>query len=124
MRWEVCAEAETGDEAVLLAKHFRPDMVILDLNMPGITGLQATVEIKQAVSGIEMVILTCHYSAPLLQAIAQAGGLGFHFEIGCEPRSYSRGGSSWAGRTIHQQAHGRRFPRQFKYDSTARVARR
>jgi DNA-binding NarL/FixJ family response regulator len=75
--WEVCAEAETGEEAVLLAKHFRPDVVILDLNMPGITGLQATAEIKQAVPGIEMVILTCHYSAPLLQAIAQAGARGF-----------------------------------------------
>ena len=42
--WEICAEAETGEEAVILAQHFRPDVVVLDLNMPGITGLQATAE--------------------------------------------------------------------------------
>ena len=36
--WEICAEAETGEEAVALAKRYRPDVVILDLSMPGITG--------------------------------------------------------------------------------------
>jgi DNA-binding NarL/FixJ family response regulator len=46
-------------------------------NMPGINGLQATTEIKQTVPGIELVILTCHYSLPLLHAIVQAGALGF-----------------------------------------------
>ena len=32
--WEICAEAETGEEAVALAKRYRPDVVILDLSMP------------------------------------------------------------------------------------------
>jgi DNA-binding NarL/FixJ family response regulator len=34
--WEICAEAETGDEAVALARRYRPDVAVLDLNMPGI----------------------------------------------------------------------------------------
>jgi DNA-binding NarL/FixJ family response regulator len=75
--WEICAEAETGEEAVALAKRYRPDVVILDLSMPGITGLQALAEIKQSLPGVELVILTCHYSAQLLQAIVQSGALGF-----------------------------------------------
>jgi DNA-binding NarL/FixJ family response regulator len=75
--WEICAEAETGDEAVAFAKECRPDVAILDLNMPGITGLQASAEIKKSLPGIELVILTCHYSGPLLQAIIKSGALGF-----------------------------------------------
>jgi DNA-binding NarL/FixJ family response regulator len=75
--WEICGEAETGEEAVALAQRLRPDVVIVDLNMPGITGLQAISEIKQMVPGTELVILTCHYSVPLLQAIVKAGALGF-----------------------------------------------
>jgi DNA-binding NarL/FixJ family response regulator len=59
------------------AKRHRPDVVILELSMPGITGLQASAEIKQSLPGVELVILTCHYSAPLLQAIVQSGALGF-----------------------------------------------
>jgi DNA-binding NarL/FixJ family response regulator len=44
--WEICAEAGTGDEAVAFAKKYRPDVAILDLNMPGITGLEASAEIR------------------------------------------------------------------------------
>ncbi|HEY6128734.1 MAG TPA: response regulator transcription factor [Candidatus Acidoferrum sp.] len=75
--WEVCAEAETGDQAVVLARKFRPDVAVLDLSMPGIGGLQAANEIKHNVPGTELVVLTCHYSGPLLQAVANAGALGF-----------------------------------------------
>jgi DNA-binding NarL/FixJ family response regulator len=75
--WEICAEAETGEEAIDLAKRLRPDVAILDLSMPGMTGLQASSEIKQSVPETELVILTCHYSPPLLHAIVQSGALGF-----------------------------------------------
>jgi DNA-binding NarL/FixJ family response regulator len=75
--WEICAEAGTGDEAVAFAKKYRPDVAILDLNMPGITSLAASAEIKKSLPGIELVILTCHYSGPLLQAVIKTGALGF-----------------------------------------------
>lgn len=75
--WEVCAEAETADQAVALARVYRPDVAILDLNMPGITGLEASAEIKKSQPEIELVILTCHYSGPLLHAIIKTGALGF-----------------------------------------------
>jgi len=75
--WEICAEAESGEEAVAMAKRFRPDVAILDLSMPGLSGLQAAAEIRQSLPGVELVILTCHFSAQLLQAVIQAGALGF-----------------------------------------------
>jgi DNA-binding NarL/FixJ family response regulator len=40
--WEICAEAETGEQAIAMATRLRPDVVILDLILPGITGLQAS----------------------------------------------------------------------------------
>jgi DNA-binding NarL/FixJ family response regulator len=45
--------------------------------MPGITGLEASVEIKKSLPGSKLIILTCHYSGPLLQAILKTGALGF-----------------------------------------------
>jgi CheY-like chemotaxis protein len=55
--WEVCAEAETRDEAAALMRLYHPDVAILDLNMPGITGLEASAEIKNRdlVAAVEAV---------------------------------------------------------------------
>ena len=81
--WEICAEAGTGDEAVAFAKKYRPDAAILDLNMPGITGLEAAAEIKKSLPGIELVI----FDVPLLWTAAaghhQNGSIGIRAEIGC-----------------------------------------
>jgi DNA-binding NarL/FixJ family response regulator len=75
--WEVCAEAKTGDEAVALAKQFRPDIAIVDLNMPGIGGFAAALEIKKTLPGVALIVLTCHYSKVLLYEIMKLGALGF-----------------------------------------------
>lgn len=71
--WEICAEAETGNEAIILASRFRPDVAILDLSMPGIGGLEAAAAIRKCLPDIEFIILTCFYSRPLLGEIARLG---------------------------------------------------
>jgi DNA-binding NarL/FixJ family response regulator len=75
--WEICGEAVSGDEAIALAKKFRPDVVILDLSMPGTGGLEAAQHIKREVPGLEVIVLTCYYSKALLGEILKMGVLGF-----------------------------------------------
>jgi DNA-binding NarL/FixJ family response regulator len=75
--WEVCAEATNGNEAVSFAGQCRPDVAIVDLNMPGLSGLEAIARIKKNVPKTEVVVLTCHYSKPLLRAVLDSGAVGF-----------------------------------------------
>jgi DNA-binding NarL/FixJ family response regulator len=75
--WNVCGEAQTGTEAIALAKRLHPDIVIMDLSMPGLGGLEAAAAIKKEVPGVELIVLTCHYSKPLLNEIMKIGVLGF-----------------------------------------------
>src|SRR5262249_29590054 len=75
--WEICGEAGRGDEAVLLAKKLRPAIVIIDLSMPGISGFEAALEIKRGLPGIELIVLTCHYSKALFYEVMKLGALGF-----------------------------------------------
>ncbi|MDH5185121.1 MAG: response regulator transcription factor, partial [Gammaproteobacteria bacterium] len=50
--YEVVGEAETGEQALLLCKELQPDLVLMDINMPGIGGLEATRKLKQTSSDI------------------------------------------------------------------------
>jgi CheY-like chemotaxis protein len=55
---EVCGEAVTGPDAIQQAQELRPDMVLLDLRMPGMNGLQVAPLIKQALPGVFIVLFT------------------------------------------------------------------
>jgi DNA-binding NarL/FixJ family response regulator len=60
--WEVCAEASDGNETVALAADARPDILIMDLSMPGLGGVDATIQIRKMLPQIEVLILTMHES--------------------------------------------------------------
>jgi DNA-binding NarL/FixJ family response regulator len=57
---EVVGEASTGEEAVSLAKSLRPDVVLMDLSMPVMDGIEATSLIREAVPGCRIAVLTMH----------------------------------------------------------------
>ena len=70
--WHIVAEASNGAEAVRKAKHTAPDVVVLDLYMPELTGLEAASEIRRLLPKAVIVILTMQDSSALRQqALAQ-----------------------------------------------------
>ena len=75
--WEVCAEAANGREALEKAKVLKPDIVILDLAMPEMNGLEATRQIRKAVPDAEVIILTMHESEQVVREVLDAGARGY-----------------------------------------------
>ena len=71
--WNICGEAENGREAVQKAEELKPDLVILDITMPVLNGIDAAREIHQIAPAIKIIILTMHESAQLESAALQAG---------------------------------------------------
>lgn len=71
--WKVCDEATTGREAVKKTKALKPDIVIVDITMPELNGLDATRQILKAVPQTEVLILTIHESERLAREILAAG---------------------------------------------------
>lgn len=71
--WEVIAEAKTGREAVTLAEQWKPEIVVMDLSMPDLNGLEAARRIKKQLPRTEIVILTLHFSDQLVREIVESG---------------------------------------------------
>ncbi|MBI4454998.1 MAG: response regulator transcription factor [Acidobacteria bacterium] len=75
--WEVCAEAVTGREAVEKATQHNPDVVVMDISMPELNGLEATRQIVKALPKVEVLILTMHDSEELVREVLDAGARGY-----------------------------------------------
>jgi len=75
--WEVSAEASTGREAVELARQLQPDIVVMDLSLPGLNGLDATRQILKEAPRTEVLVLTMHHSEELARNVLQAGARGY-----------------------------------------------
>jgi DNA-binding NarL/FixJ family response regulator len=75
--WEIVAEAENGQQAVDAVAQIKPDIVILDITMPIMSGLEATQEIGRLNLGTRVLIFTMHDSSSLVKAVRKAGALGY-----------------------------------------------
>ena len=71
--WEVCAEAATGREAVALAAKELPDLVVLDLSMPGLNGIEAAKLIHEQFPEMDMIILSMHEPYEVMDQLAGSG---------------------------------------------------
>jgi CheY-like chemotaxis protein len=58
--FHLCAEAVDGAQAIALARQCKPDLIILDLNMPVINGMNAARELKQIMPHVPIIVLTIH----------------------------------------------------------------
>jgi DNA-binding NarL/FixJ family response regulator len=75
--WVVAAEATNGRDAVALAASLKPDIVVLDLTMPELNGLEAARQIILADPSARILILTAHESDQLVREVLSAGAKGY-----------------------------------------------
>jgi two-component system, NarL family, response regulator NreC len=71
--WEVCGTASTGREAISKAAELKPDIIIMDMTMPELNGLDAAIQIKRRLPGTEVLLFTAHESDDLIRDAFQAG---------------------------------------------------
>ena len=72
--WIVCGEARSGREAVALVEQLKPDVIVLDINMPELNGLDAARQIKKAAQpGVEVLIFTGIENEQLVHDVFEAG---------------------------------------------------
>ena len=71
--WEVCGIATNGREAIERAQELKPDVIVLDMTMPELNGLDAIRRIKKTVPAAEIVIFSAHRSEDIVQQVFDAG---------------------------------------------------
>jgi DNA-binding NarL/FixJ family response regulator len=75
--WEVCGEARDGREAVDYASRLKPDVLLLDIGMPNLNGLDAARQILATMPEARILILTVHDSEQVVREVLAAGARGF-----------------------------------------------
>jgi two-component system, NarL family, sensor kinase len=75
--WAVCGEAVEGREAVRMSRQLRPDLVILDINMPGLTGLEAAQQIRRENPSARILFFSVHESPQTVREVVSVGGQGY-----------------------------------------------
>jgi DNA-binding NarL/FixJ family response regulator len=73
----VVAEAGNGNEVLELARAHRPDVVLLDISMPGLSGLEASLQLKQELPEIRVVMLSMHANEEYVLQALRAGAAGY-----------------------------------------------
>ena len=75
--FDVVGEADDGKQVLQLTATLRPDMVLMDINMPGLGGIEATKQLKATFPETHVLILTVHEDETLLRAAIHAGASGY-----------------------------------------------
>jgi DNA-binding NarL/FixJ family response regulator len=77
IEWEVCGEAADGRDAVEEAKRLKPDIILLDVSMPRMNGIEATSLIRKEVPQSEILIVSQHESPEIARLAIEAGAQGY-----------------------------------------------
>ena len=75
--WVIVGEATTGREAVKKVEELKPDVVVMDISMPELNGLEAVRQIVRLVPRTEVLVLTMHESEDLVREVLEAGARGY-----------------------------------------------
>ena len=82
--WEPCGEADSGNEAIRLAEELKPEVIIMDVSMPGLNGIEATRVIRKSQPDMKIVLLTLHESPDLVRMAFRAGVRGYLLKTDAE----------------------------------------
>jgi DNA-binding NarL/FixJ family response regulator len=74
---EIVGEADNGREALNLVSELQPDIVLMDISMPGLNGIEATRQLRQIYPDIKIVILSMHANEEYVFQVLQAGAAGY-----------------------------------------------
>jgi DNA-binding NarL/FixJ family response regulator len=77
LRYQVVAEASDGNEAVELIKLHKPDVVLMDIAMPRLNGLEATAQVTQQYPAVRVIMLSMHANAEYARQALRAGAVGY-----------------------------------------------
>lgn len=100
---KVVGEVDDGESAVTQCRRLKPDVVVMDIRMPGIGGLEATRRIHRTMEDVKVLILTAHIEDSALRLMLEAGAIGF----------LSKGAdTSEMTDAIRQVFHGKRYVSQ------------
>jgi DNA-binding NarL/FixJ family response regulator len=75
--WQICGEATDGTQALDLVSVLKPDLVILDISMPGMSGLETAVEMRRRGVNSPLLIFTTHESGRLEADVRKVGAQGY-----------------------------------------------
>lgn len=76
-RWRICGEASDGAEALKKARELKPDLVLLDISMPGANGFETSRQMRQEVPETKILIISHHDAAQMLPSALESGADGF-----------------------------------------------
>jgi DNA-binding NarL/FixJ family response regulator len=111
---QVVAEAGDGDEALALAEEHQPDVVVLDVTMPGKTGLEVARELRERGSGVAVLILSMHDEPEYVLEAVRSGADGYVLkdmapaELRAAVTAVHEGREYFSGRVTHQLSVGLR----------------
>jgi DNA-binding NarL/FixJ family response regulator len=82
--WEPCGEADNGNDAIRLASELKPEIIIMDVSMPGLNGIEAARVIRKIQPDMKIVLLTLHESPDLVRMAFRAGVRGYLLKTDAE----------------------------------------
>jgi len=82
--WDFCGEASNGSDAIRLVDELTPEVVLMDVTMPGMNGIEATRIIRKTHPHVKIILLTLHESSEVLRAGFRAGASGYLLKADAE----------------------------------------
>ncbi len=82
--WEFCGEASNAADAIRMVDQLNPDIVLMDVTMPGMNGIEATRLIRSEHPDVKVILLTLHESSEILRTGFRAGASGYLLKADAE----------------------------------------